>query len=189
MAEQAAARSVCQLDAAELRPPDARDAVVPRQSLVEKRVVGRQQLDHAAILANLVLDEQLGFLPQRVAEVLVELGKRLRVGRDAAHVAQVEPLAGKIADERRGTRIGEHPFDLPPQHHGIRQPALFRERQQLVVGNRAPEKQRETRGELNIADAVERRGTSARRIAFDEEQEVGVDQQRAHGELDAAVEA
>ena len=48
VAEQAAARLVGHRHAAEVAAGHARDAVVARQALVDERVVGRQQVEHAA---------------------------------------------------------------------------------------------------------------------------------------------
>ena len=50
LAEQAAARVVVQRHAAEIAAEDVRDAVVPRQPLVDEGVVGRHQIEHAAVL-------------------------------------------------------------------------------------------------------------------------------------------
>ena len=62
------------------------------------------------------------------------------------------------------------------------------EREQLVVGNAAPQEKREPRGQLEIADRVRRPGRHAGRLALDAEQELRADEQAAHGALDAALE-
>ena len=62
LAEQPAADAVGERHAPEVAAVDVRDAVVPRQPLVHERVVGGQQLEHAAVLAQLAADEQLGLL-------------------------------------------------------------------------------------------------------------------------------
>ncbi len=62
MAEQAAARVAGKLDAAEAAAADVRDAVVPRQPLVDERVVGVEQVDDAAVLAQHAAEQQLGLL-------------------------------------------------------------------------------------------------------------------------------
>ena len=69
LAEQpAAVRAAGERDAAELLAVDVRDPVVPGQPLVDERVVRRQELDHAAVLAQLCFDEQLGLPPHRAAQ-------------------------------------------------------------------------------------------------------------------------
>ena len=47
-----------------------RDAVVPRKTLVEERVVGTQQIERAAILTDEALEEQFGLAPERLAQRL-----------------------------------------------------------------------------------------------------------------------
>ena len=44
-----------------------------RQALVEKGVVRPDQIEHAAILAHHAVDEELGLLPKRLTEVVVEV--------------------------------------------------------------------------------------------------------------------
>ena len=56
---------------------DARDAVVPRELFVEKRLIRRQQIDDAVILFQLSIDEQLHFLDEGDAQVVVEPRKLL----------------------------------------------------------------------------------------------------------------
>ena len=48
--------------AAELRAVDVRDAVVLGQALIQERVVGVQQIEQAAVLADDAVDEQRRFL-------------------------------------------------------------------------------------------------------------------------------
>ena len=120
---------------------DVRDAVVAGEPLVDERVVGRQQIDDAAILAQLAFEEQLGLALKRLAEVVVEIGKLVGVGGHGAQVAQVQPLSGEARDERPRSRIGKHPADLPFEHRGIAQLSARRGREQLVVGDAAPQEE------------------------------------------------
>ena len=52
--------SSCTGDAAEVAAVDVRDPVVLRQPLVDERIVRRQQIEHAAILADDAVEEQFG---------------------------------------------------------------------------------------------------------------------------------
>ena len=61
LAEQPAAAIVAALDAAEVRAANVRNAVVLREPLVDERVIGRQQIEHAAIFAQDAAREQLRF--------------------------------------------------------------------------------------------------------------------------------
>ena len=60
--------------------------------------------------------------------------------------------------------------------------------QQLVVGNAAPQEERQARGQLHVADAIRRLRRRARRVALDAEQELGAREHRAQRHLDAGVE-
>ena len=116
LAEQTAAAVVGQRHAAEVVAVDIRDAVVPRQPLVEERVVGGEQVDDAAVVADLAVDEELGLALHGVAQIVVEIGKGLGIGRSRADVPQQQPLPGEVLDERARARIVEHPRDLLVEH-------------------------------------------------------------------------
>jgi hypothetical protein len=92
---------------------------VAGQPLVHERVVGRQQLEHAPVLADLAADEELGLALQRLAQVVVELGERVRIRSGAAHVAQVQPLVGEVGDQRLGARVGQHAPQLRAPDRGV----------------------------------------------------------------------
>ena len=85
-----------QLDAAELLPRDARDAVVLGQALVEDRPVGVHEIGQRQIFLQHFAEEAVRLLQHRVAEHLVELGILPHVGLGEVDVAQVEPLAGEV---------------------------------------------------------------------------------------------
>ena len=90
--EQAAALAVLrQRDAPEPIAVDVRNAVVPGEPLVEERVVGVEQVEHAAVFLDDALEEQLGLAAERLPQVVVEVGKqpqvRARRRRDSAGTA------------------------------------------------------------------------------------------------------
>ena len=64
------------VDAAEARAVDVRDAVVLREPLVQPGVVRLQQVEHAAVLAQHLLEEQLGLAAEGLAQVVVEVGEQ-----------------------------------------------------------------------------------------------------------------
>ncbi len=68
-----------------------------RQPLVEERVVRLDESAHAAILAQHAVEEELGFLPERLPQVVVEVPKKIGAGIDRVDVAQPQPLPGEIA--------------------------------------------------------------------------------------------
>ena len=65
---------------------------------------------------------------------------------------------------------------------------MLRQVQELVVGNGAPEKERQPRRELDIVDAVRGAGDGVPRILLHPKQEFGSDQKCLKGVLDGAVE-
>ena len=69
---------------------------MPGQALVHEGVVSRQQVEHAAIFLHHAFKEQLGFPPERLPEVVVEIGEQIRIGLDVAQIAELQPLAGKV---------------------------------------------------------------------------------------------
>src|SRR5229473_1682571 len=75
-------------------------AIVLRESFGDERIVCSQQFDHAPILAQQTFEEQLRLLLKVASEILAEIRKHRRIGRDRWQVAQVQPLPGKIARQR-----------------------------------------------------------------------------------------
>ena len=110
------------VDAAEVAAVDVRHAVVPRQPLVDERVVGVEQVEHAAVLRDDALEEQLRFLAERLPQLVVEVREVARRRHVALQVAQQQPLAGEVVGERPRLRVGEHAHDLPLE----RRPAWLR---------------------------------------------------------------
>ncbi len=114
-------------DLAERRSADAANAVVPRQALVDERVVGGQQFQRRSILAHEMLEEQLRLARHRVGERLVVVRERQRIGFDLGQVLEPEPLRREPRPQRGGTIVGEHPSHLPIEHVGPRQSAAARD--------------------------------------------------------------
>ena len=76
---------------------------------------------------------------------------------------QVQPLRSEVADQGGGgARIGQHPPHLLLEHGGLRQLAAFGGVQQRGVGNAAPQEERQSRGELDVAEPATRRDRDAR---------------------------
>ena len=129
MAEDAAAHAV--VASSETRrnrlPYTFGNAVVLGQPLVHERVVRAQQVERAAVLRDDALDEQLGLAPERLAQVVVEVGERPRVRARRGEVPQIQPLAGEVGDERLGLRIRQHALHLLlERRRPIEPPAIAR---------------------------------------------------------------
>ena len=116
MTQDAAAIDVGQSNAPEVRPADVRDAVVVRQPLVHEGVVGGEQLEHAAIVAEDAAGEQLGFAAEPLPQVFVEVGVLSRIRQYRRKVAQEQPLPDKVIDDGISSRVGEHTPHLPLEH-------------------------------------------------------------------------
>ncbi len=124
LAEQAPAILVGERDAPEVAAVDARHAVVPRQLFVEERLVGRQQIDDAAVLLQLSVEKQLHLPDERDPQVVVEPGKLLvRYPASAARrCGSAATASKKFSHQRRArARVGEHAADLPIEHRRIAQ--------------------------------------------------------------------
>src|SRR6185503_3611866 len=90
--------------------------------------------------------------------------------------------------ERFGPWIREHAAYLPGELLLVLQRALRRGVEQRVVGNAAPQEERQARGELVFSKCV---GGACRRIGrvdFDAVQELRADEQPAERQLDAVLE-
>ena len=83
-----------------------------------------------------------------------KLGKKPQVACDRVELAKLKPLAHEIRDEAARAFVGEHAADLLLKKLRLAKVAAHRRIEQRVVGQTAPEKKREARGELKIADAI-----------------------------------
>src|SRR5262245_23930152 len=119
-----------------------------REPLVEKRVVGTQQIAHASVLAQNAVDEELGLLAKRLTEVVVEVGIQANVRVDRCEVAQPEPLPGEVARDVVRARIGEHSADMALEHIWSMELAANGRIEQRVIRNAAPDKERQARSQL-----------------------------------------
>ncbi len=131
-------RLAVELDAAEPAAVDVRYAIVPRQPLVQKRVVRGDQLGDAAVASQHMFEQPLGFLPHRLPQVVVKIGKEPHVGRERLQISQVEPLTGEVGYERLRPPVGQHPADLPLQFLRLAELAGSRPIEQFVVRDAAP---------------------------------------------------
>ena len=115
-----------------------------REPFVDERVVGAQQIRDAAIFAQGARDEELGLLPEAVQQVVVEVRIEIRMHDHLLDAPQVQPLGGEVVDERAdGARIGQHAADLLFEHRRLRQLAALGRIEQRLVGNAAPEEERQ----------------------------------------------
>ena len=188
LAQQAAPRVVGQRDAAELAAVDPWHVVVPREPLVDEAVVRGHQIEDIAVLVDDAAEEQLDLADHRATQVVVEVGELERIGLLVAQVAEVQPLAGEILDERMRLRVREHAPHLPIQHRRLLQLAFRRRVEQVVVRDAAPEEERQPGRQREVRQPIGGAGSDARRIGLDAQQELRARENAAQRHVDAAVE-
>ena len=185
VAEDAAALGGGELDAAEVRPLDACDAVMFGQALIEEGVAGVEELAERAILAQDGVEEEAGLLLHGVAQLGTPIGELLGIGFDHVEVAQFQPLAGEVIGERGGARVGEQALHLGIERGGGVELAALGEREQFVVRHPTPQEVAEARGQLDIGDRVGPGGVERVRVMLDAEEEVGGDKHGLEGQLNS----
>ena len=156
-----------------------------REPLVDEREVGVEQVDDAAVLLHDRAEEQLRLALERLAQIAVPVG-RIRPG--ILQVAEQQPLAGEVVDERLRPRIRQHAAHLLFERRRILQRAASRLGQQLLVRDAAPEEERQPRRQLVVTEAERRARRDARRLAFETEEELRIDEHARDRPLDSALE-
>ena len=152
--------------AAEAAAVDIGNPVVPGQPLVEKGVVRPDQIEHAAILAHHAVEEELGLLPERLTQVVIEVREETRVRTDRLEIAQPQPLSGEVGREVERAPIGEHSARLLLELLRAAELAANRRVEQFIVGDAAPQEERQPGCQLEIADSVGAAGGDFLRIGF-----------------------
>ena len=97
-------------------------------------------------------------------------------------------MFGEVIDEGAGAWVGEEAAHLAFEDGwGVERVACCGI-EQFVVGDTAPEKERETRGELDVGDAVAGARGYADGILLYAEEEFGADEDGPQGHFDCAIE-
>ena len=84
--------------------------------------------------------------------------------------------------------IGQHAAGLLLEHSRLVQLALDRHVEQRIVGNAAPQEEREPRREFEIADAIRLALDGVRRLALEAEHEPRIDEHTRETLFDAGIE-
>ena len=179
VAEQAAAALVGHRDPTEPIPDHIRNLVVPRQPAVDERVVGRQQLEDRPVFAHDAHEEQLGFALHRRPSGSGRCPEtRTDPGASRAGCAGAATATRSCSPARRraGRPASAAPAArAPPARSACRRLARWIS---VVIGNAAPQKEREARRQLQIADAVDRSRRGAGRRALEPKHEFRIRQDR-----------
>ena len=121
------------------------------QALVQKSVVGCQQVKHRAVVAKQVLEKPDRLLVH-VAAQRGKLGEALLVFVVVlVEPTYVQPLAGELFGHAPGARIAEHAPRLAKQHVVVRQLAAGRRLAKRGVRHRGPQEITQPRGQLRGA--------------------------------------
>ena len=146
----AAVRALGQRHLPKLLPAHAGDAVVLGEPLIQQGEVRLDEVAHAEVALQQLLEKRFRLARHGHFQQLVELRIEFLVGRGEINLPQLEPLAEEVRGEGAGLRAGEHSLDLRAQDLRFAQRALIREAQQLEVGHRAPEKIGKARGHREV---------------------------------------
>ena len=103
-------------------------------------------------------------------------------------ILQPQPLRREARRERVGARIGQHPLHLRLKHRRRVQRLGARRGQQTIVGNRAPQEEREPRGEFEIVYLIVGASRRGRGLLLEAEHEVRTGQHRLQAEPHAFFE-
>jgi hypothetical protein len=150
--QSATRRAVVEADAAEEAALNIRDAVVFGKAFVEEGVVSRQQLENASIALQNACHEQLSFADECGTQrfVIVRIKKDIRFfGCD---IPQKQPLRREVGHHRSGARVREHTRDLCIQNLCFAKPSCDRKLKQFIVRDAAPEEERYSGRQLDVAD-------------------------------------
>src|SRR5437763_1609119 len=129
---------------------DAGDAVMARQPLVQKREIGVEEIENAAVFLDDGFKEQFGLLEHGGAKSFVKAREKLRIRRSVFQAAQFQPLPGKIRDQGVRFAILEHAPHLCIQNRLFMQLALPGLLEKLVIGHAAPQEVGEPASQLKI---------------------------------------
>ena len=188
LAEEPATRVVGIRHASELIARHALKTIMTRQALVDERVVGSIEIEDAAILAHEAVEEQFRLAAHRGGEVVVEIRIEVRIGMNLLDVLQSQPLRGESRSERIGPRIGQHAPSLLLKCRAGQLP-LSGQREQLLIGRRAPQEERQARRKIRVGDAICAARPHVAGLALQTEDEMRAREDRLEGRPHATFEA
>jgi len=168
----------------------ARASPVPL--MLDESIYGLSDIDKAASLgaAAFIKVKLMKFVTlERLAQAVVEIGEHFRIGFRRAKIAQIQPLSGEIFDQRLGPGIGQHTPYLLFQHLRVVELAAFRQCQQLLVRDAAPQEKRQACGQFQVAEAIGGTRRYAIRIDFNSEQELRANQNSFHRAADSGFKS
>ena len=138
--------------------PHVFNAVVRGQTLIDEGIIGAEKIHHAAVFVEDAVDEHLHLGAERRSERGVEGRINVGVGLERVHVANFQPLEREVGGQCLRARVGQHAADLMLQRFGIVQFALLGRGEQFLVGNAAPQEERQARRQFDAVQPVNAAG-------------------------------
>src|SRR5215468_9552851 len=178
----------CERHTAEPAAIHVGNSIVFCQPFIEEGIIRADQAEHAAILTQYAVEEELGFLPEGLPQVIIEVAINGVVRSDGIDIAQPQPLPGEIRRQVERASIGKHTARLFLELSGLGQFSPDCGIEQLIVRDAAPQKERKTRCQLEIADPVGAVRRNSLQVSFHSEQEVRIGKHRAQRSFDSGVE-
>ncbi len=177
---------VCQGHAPELTAVNIGNSIVTGKSLIKKRVIRGHEVQNIPVLFYNAPEKQQRFLLKGLAQIVVEVGKLFRKRLHIFQVAQVQPLAGERCRQRFGLRIGKHSTNFAFEDCRSMEVAFSCRLEKLVVRNSAPQEERQTGRQFQIADRVDTSRRRARGLGLDMKRELWTGQYPLKRPLDAS---
>ena len=127
-----------QFNAAELVALHAGNSIEFGKALVQECVLAVDKIENALVRFHHVREEGARFGIHGMAELAVEFRELHGIGMDAVKIAQLQPLAGKVINQRGGFGIKQHAAHLRVQHCRLIEAIFSGLLQQLRIGHAAP---------------------------------------------------
>ena len=159
------------------------DAVELREIGIHEGVIARDQVENRAVLGAQIVAKRGHLLAHRALHVVVESREKLRARARFADFVRAQPAEKKAGGEPLRALVREQPLHLRFEHRGLRELIFLRRREQFLVWNGRPEKERKPRRQFDIAhlrrrDDGTRRRLLRRAILLDAEQKIRRHQHR-----------
>ena len=111
------------------------------QALVDERVIGPQQVEHAAIFVHDALNKEFCLASKGLPQVVIEVRKGARIRIERCQIAQVQPLSGEVAHQHARPSVCQHPPYLLIEHGRLLEPSARGQVAQFIVGDAAPKEE------------------------------------------------
>ena len=148
------------IDPPPLASEHAVDSVELGQALVEKRVIGAQQIQHRAVVAKHVLKKPNRLLVHRAAQFRERRIKLLVLVVVLVEAANVQPLAGELLGQAPGARVAQQAPRLREQRFVAGQLAGGGGAAQFRIRQRRPQEVTQPRGQLGVCHRHRLRATT-----------------------------